>query len=163
MLCHKHTRSLLFARKETMAIDRCYDATGPPFSRVGVVHIFWGGVPVPPRRFGATPIYHTCLLSALAVRSWRLLCQWRANDLWPIGPKTRNPPQPHQPIEFFAHNSFDCRHRGSLAAITKTNYISPSYPPEGSHARALRPVTNHNPSPPLAGGHNLSRSERCLS
>jgi hypothetical protein len=36
-------------------------------------------------------------------------------------PTTRRLPQPHRPIEFFANNFFDCRHRGSLAASTQVN------------------------------------------
>ena len=36
-------------------------------------------------------------------------------------PTTRHLPQPHRPIEFFANNFFDCRHRGSLAASTQVN------------------------------------------
>ena len=37
------------------------------------------------------------------------------------GSTTRHLPQPHRPIEFFANNFFDCRHRGSLAASTQVN------------------------------------------
>ena len=36
-------------------------------------------------------------------------------------PTTRHLPHPHRPIEFFANNFFDCRHRGSLAASTQVN------------------------------------------
>jgi hypothetical protein len=53
--------------------------------------------------------------SALPLR----VAGWRANDLWP---RTRHLPQPHRPIEFFANNFFDCRHRGSLAASTQVNH-----------------------------------------
>ena len=53
-------------------------------------------------------------LSALPLR----VAAWRANNLF-----TKNtastPPPPHRPIEFFANNFFDCRHRGSLAASTQ--------------------------------------------
>ena len=37
-------------------------------------------------------------------------------------PTTRHLPHPHRPIEFFANNFFDCRHRGSLAASTQVNH-----------------------------------------
>jgi hypothetical protein len=53
-------------------------------------------------------------LSALPLR----VAAWRANDLWPRT-RTASPPS-HRPIEFFAYNFFDCRHRGSLAASTST-------------------------------------------
>jgi hypothetical protein len=56
-------------------------------------------------------------LSALPLR----VAAWRANNLF-----TKNtastPPPPHRPIEFFANNFFDCRHRGSLAASTQVNH-----------------------------------------
>jgi hypothetical protein len=65
------TRALCTYRNDDRSMRR---RPGPPFSRVG--DSFWGGVPVPPRQFGAALIYtNVCLLSALAVRSWRLLCQ----------------------------------------------------------------------------------------
>jgi hypothetical protein len=54
-------------------------------------------------------------LSALPLR----IAGWRASDLWP---RTRHLPQPHRPIECFAYNFFDCRHRGSLAASTQVNH-----------------------------------------
>ena len=41
------------------------------------------------------------------------------------GSTTRHLPQPHRPIEFFANNFFDCRHRGSLAASTVRKPIAP--------------------------------------
>jgi hypothetical protein len=44
---------------------------------------------------------------------------WCANDLWR---RTRHLPQPRRPIEFFAYNFFDCRHRGSLAASAQVNH-----------------------------------------
>jgi hypothetical protein len=38
----------------------------------------------------------------------------------PLAKNTASTP-PHRPIEFFANNFFDCRHRGSLAASTQVN------------------------------------------
>jgi hypothetical protein len=40
-----------------------------------------------------------------------------ANDL--LTKNTASTP-PHRPIEFFAYNCFDCRHRGSLALAAST-------------------------------------------
>jgi hypothetical protein len=49
----------------------------------------------------------------------RRVATWRANYLFT---KNTASTSPHRPIEFFANNFFDCRHRGSLAASTQVNH-----------------------------------------
>jgi hypothetical protein len=60
-------------------------------------------------------------LSALP-RVPRRVATWHANGLFAKNPAST---PPHRPIELFAYNFFDCRHRGSLAASTQVIHHAP--------------------------------------